>query len=96
MNFVEKFLEWRKESNGFITKEGKLWDHSEWHGLVIGGGAALAGGPPELAGLYALVTGAKGLSGHLKDVKKEFGYTVGGFTAIEYVPEAVQVIISWL
>ena len=77
-----------REYDGFLSGKGEYLNRAEWHGFVIGAGAGIAGGPGVLAGLYGLVTAGKKLSGHLKDVKKEFAYTVGGFSMVE--------VIQWL
>ena len=36
MNFVKRFLEWREESDGFLTKTGKLISIKEWHSIAFG------------------------------------------------------------
>lgn len=72
-----------KEYNGFLSHRGGYLDRTEWHAFVIGIGSGLAGGLPLLFVMYGLVFSGKKLTGHLKDVKKEFAYTVGSFTVVE-------------
>jgi len=86
------FPEWFKEYDGFLTAEDEFIDESEFHAIVIGAGTGFIGGIPQFAAVFGLVTGGKKLSGHLKDVKKEFAYTVGGFIGVEAIQAAIPVV----
>lgn len=69
---------------------------AEWHSLVVGSCGALIGGPQLAVAMWVLITSGVSLSGHLKDVKKEFGYFLASFSVIEYTPQVVKWLISLL
>jgi hypothetical protein len=92
-NVLTSFKSKVKASGGFLTAKGQYLNRKEFHGLVVGIGAAYAGGPGLLALFYGLAQGGKvvinGLPGHIGDAVKEMGYTTGGFLVVEAVQRVV-------
>lgn len=88
-DFPEEFKEW----NGFLTAKDKYIDKDELHALTIGLLTGFIGGVTHFAAIFSIVTSGKKLSGHLKDVKKEFAYTGGGFMAMEALQYLYQAVV---
>lgn len=70
--------------NGFGSAEGQYIDRAElFHSFLPGILTGIAGGVPMFMGIITLTEGGKHLTGHLKDLKKEIGYFIGGFGIVE-------------
>lgn len=79
-----KLIERIEDYDGFGSAEGQIIDRGEiFHSLVPGMFLGVAGGAPMFVSVMTLLQTAKGVSGHIKDLKKEIGYFIAGFGIVE-------------
>jgi len=64
------------EYDGFLSYAGEY--HALAVGALAGGVYAATGDAAVAAGLWAIVTGGRKVSGHLADARDEVAYTAGG------------------
>lgn len=83
-----------KAYKGFGSAEGQYIDRAElFHSFLPGVFTGIAGGITAFITVLTLLEGGKHLSGHLKDMRKEIGYFIGGFGIVETFQQVIPVII---